>query len=417
MNNTTTSQTETRGAQPPDTPLVRPRAGRVIAGVAAGLAARLGIGVGWVRTGFVIACFFGGLGFLLYILGWLAIPEEGEEDSIAATRIADLEGSTRWIGIGLIVLGGLLVLGWTSAVSGQLVWAAAFVLLGILLYKGELPFKRQSAAGAPVTIPAPPPPPEAGSAEETTAGDTLADVPAESDEGEEESAAEAATLEIELPPTTPPPPPPVGQQPKRARARRSMLGRFTLAAMLLVIGAIALLDNAGVVEPSARHYVGAVVGLAGLGLILGAWWGRARALIAIGVLLLPVLLIASVIRVPFSGEFGEKSFRPASVVDLRDEYRLGAGDLRIDLSNIDVAGATIGFEATVGAGRLTVIVPAGPAVAVDARVGFGELEVLGFVTDGVGREITIPPQPGAAGLLDIAVEVGFGQVQVLRAEK
>ncbi len=197
-----------------------------------------------------------------------------------------------------------------------------------------------------------------------------------------------------------------------------MLGRFTLATMLLVIGAIALLDNAGVVEPSARHYVGAVVGLAGLGLIVGAWWGRARALIAIGVLLLPVLLVASVVRVPFSGEFGEKSVRPASVVDLADEYRLGAGDLRIDLRDIDVAGDTVGFEATVGAGRLTVIVPAGPAVAVDARVGFGELEVFGLVTDGVGREIMIlPAQQGAAGLLDIAVEVGFGQVQVLRAEK
>ena len=77
MNETTTTQTEAPYVPPQPPPLVRPREGRVIAGVAAGLAARLGIGTGWVRAGFVIATFFGGSGVLLYILAWLAIPEEG----------------------------------------------------------------------------------------------------------------------------------------------------------------------------------------------------------------------------------------------------------------------------------------------------------------------------------------------------
>lgn len=54
--------------------LVRPRSGKIIAGVCAALADRFGISRGLVRVVFVI---FGlvGAGEIAYIFGWLVIPK------------------------------------------------------------------------------------------------------------------------------------------------------------------------------------------------------------------------------------------------------------------------------------------------------------------------------------------------------
>ena len=227
--------------------------------------AHLGIGTGWVRAGFVIACFFGGIGLLFYAVGWLMIPEEGEEESIAATKVSDLEGSSRWIGVALIVVGVLLVLGWTDAIRGELVWAGALILAGVLLYRGEIPVLRRHTsppASPPPPPPAPPAPPVLPD-DRVAAGVALGVETSDDTEPDIVLPAEASV----------PPPPPVSPRPK---SPRSMLGRITLASLLIVLGAFALFDNAGVIEPAARHYVGAAVGVVGLGLMAGAFFGRAR---------------------------------------------------------------------------------------------------------------------------------------------
>lgn len=66
--------------------MVRPRSGRMIAGVAATFAQRLGVDVTLVRLAFVVSLFFGGLGVMVYLAAWLLIPEEGQAQS-AAERI------------------------------------------------------------------------------------------------------------------------------------------------------------------------------------------------------------------------------------------------------------------------------------------------------------------------------------------
>lgn len=55
--------------------LVRPRQGKIIAGVCAGLADRFGISRGLVRLGFII---FGlvGAGEIAYIVGWIIMPKD-----------------------------------------------------------------------------------------------------------------------------------------------------------------------------------------------------------------------------------------------------------------------------------------------------------------------------------------------------
>jgi phage shock protein PspC (stress-responsive transcriptional regulator) len=62
-------------------PWLRPRQGRMLAGVCAGLAEQFGISVTIVRLAFVLGAFFSGGLFLVIYLGlWLAMPEDDETD-------------------------------------------------------------------------------------------------------------------------------------------------------------------------------------------------------------------------------------------------------------------------------------------------------------------------------------------------
>lgn len=56
--------------------LVRPRQGRVIAGVCAGIGQRFGISPNVVRLIFVLSCLIPGPQFLIYIALWILIPSQ-----------------------------------------------------------------------------------------------------------------------------------------------------------------------------------------------------------------------------------------------------------------------------------------------------------------------------------------------------
>jgi len=75
--------------------LRRPTGGRMLAGVAAGIASYLDVDVTIVRIVFVVLAFAGGAGLPLYVAGWLLIPEEGAEQSIASELISSLENRSR----------------------------------------------------------------------------------------------------------------------------------------------------------------------------------------------------------------------------------------------------------------------------------------------------------------------------------
>jgi phage shock protein PspC (stress-responsive transcriptional regulator) len=57
-------------------PLTRPRDGRWIAGVCAGLARRFGWSPGMVRLLFVLSCLLPGPQFVAYIVLWVLMPSE-----------------------------------------------------------------------------------------------------------------------------------------------------------------------------------------------------------------------------------------------------------------------------------------------------------------------------------------------------
>lgn len=64
--------------------LIRPREGRMLAGVCAGLGNYFGVDANIVRVVFAALTIFSvGMGALIYVVAWAVIPEEGEKQSIA----------------------------------------------------------------------------------------------------------------------------------------------------------------------------------------------------------------------------------------------------------------------------------------------------------------------------------------------
>jgi phage shock protein C len=64
--------------------LMRPRDGRMLAGVCAGVADYFGLDVTLVRVIWaVVSVITGGAGVLAYLVAWILIPEEGQKSPIA----------------------------------------------------------------------------------------------------------------------------------------------------------------------------------------------------------------------------------------------------------------------------------------------------------------------------------------------
>ncbi|HUA27617.1 MAG TPA: PspC domain-containing protein [Streptosporangiaceae bacterium] len=73
--------------------LCRPLHDRMLGGVAAGIADYLNVDVTIVRIAFAVLTFIGGAGVPVYLAGWLLIPEEGSDHSLASDIVASLSRS------------------------------------------------------------------------------------------------------------------------------------------------------------------------------------------------------------------------------------------------------------------------------------------------------------------------------------
>jgi phage shock protein C len=73
--------------------LIRPREGRMVAGVCAGIGEYFGVDANIVRVLFAALTIFSiGAGALVYVIAWAVVPEEGEKQSIAEGYISKKRG-------------------------------------------------------------------------------------------------------------------------------------------------------------------------------------------------------------------------------------------------------------------------------------------------------------------------------------
>jgi phage shock protein PspC (stress-responsive transcriptional regulator) len=383
---------------PPVAPrrLVRSVDNRMIAGVAGGLGAYLGIDTLLVRIAFVAASFLGGMGVVAYVAAWLLVPSADSSEPVgltAARRLGEGRGRGRTVvGAVLLAVAAIILADNLSAGHEGLFWGLGLIVVGVLLLAEE-------------------------------AWPSHASGPAAAGQAAPPAAYPASTYAAAFAPTpawTPPAVPLWSTSPPAApasrRRPRSILGWVTVAVALLAVGIAALLDNAGVVSVTVGAALALALIVVGLGLIAGAWFGRSRALIVLGMALIPLAATAALIQVPISGGAGDRTVTPLTATDLQGEYRLGAGQLTLDLTGLDLGGGSRTVTASVALGQLNVVVPRNVTVDAHGQAGAGQLDLLGHVVGGARVETTATSagSPGG-GSLHLDLRVGLGQVRVVQA--
>jgi signal transduction histidine kinase len=108
---------------------------RLLGGVALGLSERTGLKVTTIRLALVlITLVSGGIAAAAYVLGWLLLPEEGQDTAIGARAVADKRGIALAAGLGSVVIILLLL---ASAVGanwlGSIAWSLAITVAGLVL--------------------------------------------------------------------------------------------------------------------------------------------------------------------------------------------------------------------------------------------------------------------------------------------
>jgi hypothetical protein len=183
--------------------------------------------------------------------------------------------------------------------------------------------------------------------------------------------------------------------------------------LLLALGIAWFLDVLGVAFPWEIVLPVALVAV-GVTLLLVAGRGGSQAgLIATGLVLTVLLVLGSAVDVPLAGGVGERTLAPSSLAGVRDEYRLGIGQLTVDLTGVhDLAAASRTVRMRVGIGQLVVIVPAGVTLGVTARAGLGNVQLFEQDASGFDVERRLAPAPSVGPSLTLSV--GLGQVEVRR---
>jgi phage shock protein PspC (stress-responsive transcriptional regulator) len=437
------------GVAPPR--LTRSTDDKIVSGLCGGLGRHFNVDPVVFRVAFVVLSLAGGSGVLLYLVGWLLVPDDRSGGATILDR-ARHGHSSQVLAAVLLAVGAIVVLDRLGDHGGGGRFGG-LVLLGV---GAAVLWSRRDHAGPSLPPPAappgsppagPPPPPWAPQPPRTLGAGPGAD-PAGDDSGTAVDESRTATTPLtgtepltataatDASPTTHAtqvdvtgsgdrtwsaagptvPTRPVPAPAARARRPRSVLVAVTLSVLAILAGALALVTATGAVDVPVTVGLALALLVVGGALLVGAWRGRARWLIPLGLILAVALPAAAAVDVPLRGGVGDRSYQPRSVAELRSPYRLAAGDLVVDLTAVDLSGSTRKVVASMGAGELQVVVPEATEVVVDGHVGAGSMVLFGRQTDGMdnGRHVVQPGREGG-GRLVLSARTGFGRLEVRRA--
>ncbi|MGH3897531.1 MAG: PspC domain-containing protein [Pseudonocardiaceae bacterium] len=386
----------------------RRRDDRKIGGVAAAIGRRYAIDPVLVRVAFVVATMFSGIGALLYLLGWLLLPAEGDRTSAAESLLG--RGRSSMSSALMLVLVLLLILtSWAvfeGPASGVLALAVAvgamFLLHQSRAALGEIP---TPSSTAPETVPR-------GTTSEADHGSDQQGEPGTTDRPAPPAwdPLGAAPFAWDLPEPSSAPPP----QPPPAQNHRSKVTPITLGLALLTGG----IASAFWPALSGAQIAALLLGVVGFGLMAGSLLRGGRGLIVAAV---PLALLTWVLQASPVSSFamGDARWNPLTATQVQPRYEVSLGNGRLDLSGLQFPpGQPVTTNVAVGMGETEVILPPNVDVQLRCRAQVGNVDCLGRSDSGsLPAQVTVIDNgsdgPGG-GLLELDVNAGVGNVNVER---
>jgi phage shock protein PspC (stress-responsive transcriptional regulator) len=442
--------------------LVRPVNGRYIAGVCGALGRATNTDPVLWRVLLPVLTVVGLLGGLIYLLGWLLIPSEGDSASPFEALIGRRHSSMSkgWT-LALSILTALIATGGFAIGNGGRFLVFVAIIGGAVLLvisrnpragwpqqpTTQPPWAQPPSGQPPWTPPNPSPSASqpAGAPSMSAEVDDAAAAPAWSAQptavdpiamdpiAMEPAVTMVAQSGYQAPfaphgpyaPTDPyqtavfPPtgqggaPPVIAPRPPKPTGPR----RVILSCMVLAVGLLGVLDVSNLVSVPAPAYFATALAVLGLGMVIASFFGRVRGPITLGFLLVIGLATSAAIST-FHGDYNNTyNIKPASVADLASDYQENTGRMTLDLSDLNLSGAhTVNVHLNVG--LLRVKVPRNVDVTVSSRVQVGATDAFGHQRGGIGNgplEVTDngPDGPGG-GTLVIDADVNVGKVEVSR---
>lgn len=426
--------------------LRRSSSGRAVAGVAAGLGRHFDIDPIIFRVLFVGLSLFGGAGVVLYAVLWLTVPPDDEPDSIVSGVLH--RDPHAWLTVGLaigaVLAGGLLI--------GSIGWAAPhpfpiliIAILLLLLFFGTTGRSERRTPAPPPSTPGPCPP-ASGSTPAGTDGSAPSEPAADTSRtpwtGWSGEHSESTTTEPAAPDSTSPAaatdttqmwwstattavspvaPPPVGTgaaascPPVRPQHQHRHLFALTMSVIAVAIAIVWAIDAATSIDVNPSVYPGVALALSALGLLVGAWWGRARGLIAVGIV---AGLLTAGAAAAGPGPYGDRIAAPPTASAVNAAYDMGVGRFTLRLDGVEDPAALDGqtIRVTQRAGQLRIIVPSSVAAVIDMTVDHGHISgVRGYRDlDNGGEHAVLQPPADGRPRLTIIAHLDFGTITVER---
>lgn len=449
---------------------------RWIGGVAGGLAQRLGIDPLVTRGLLAVSVLLGGLSLVLYGIGWALLPEQ-RDGRIHLQQLFRGDFDIAVLGAFLVTVAGLSTPGrrfpgawwWGGGDGGwsALLWVAAIAVVVVVAVTAS---RDRGGAGPttslhPAAPPPPPgapftPPPPGGSTPTTPAdadpnrgpqmtqpappppGPAAGTSAAASPAGPAVHAAYGSGPTTSLPPRpaaygsygpgpgVPPPPrgpvpPPVALPRRRPSGPGATTTGVVTALTLLALAVLMYLERDGRFDGPVFLTAGAVgILLAGLAVVVSGLRGRTSGalgwLAVVGVLVVgPGLAIADHEWGWYGSStgVGDLDHTPTTVAQAERGYSIGAGEARVDLTELPLGDEPVEVPISVGAGDVTVLVPDGSDYAADVRIFAGEIRWLDdtFSRAGAGDTIELESpavERGADPQIVLDISVGAGTVTV-----
>lgn len=380
----------------------------MLAGVAVAIGRRYGVDPVLVRIAFVVTTIYGGVGVLLYLLGWLMLPADNDQVSAAEALLGRGRSSvppvlTIFLGLALLAAGGA-VLGATPTglVALALCAGALFLLHRHRSGAEELP----TAGSDPTGVTS-----EAATAGATPAGPTAPAAPAAAERRTPPAWDPLGTAPFawDLPDPSPAPTP----EPAQPRPPRSKVTPVTLGLALLAGGiAAAFIPAIGTAQVA-----GVVLAVIGLGLVAGSMLHSGRGLIAVAV---PLALLIWVLQAaPTAGvSAGERRWDAGTVAAVAPRYDLTAGSGWLDLSELRMRDEqTVATAVAVSLGEVKVFLPPDVDVQLTCGAAVGDVTCLNRTSSGIPSQVAVRDTgrdgPGGGTLL-LDVRTGTGSVEVTR---